>query len=96
MKHVPKHQYIKIFVVRLSVCHGNGRGHSLEIFKSYCNWGHSELHATRGMQSWTLAMALAMGKNTRSFSVLDKNEIRFYTYVSQRAEGEAATVTTSD
>ena len=57
---------------------------------------HSELNTTRGMPSWALAIALATDKNTRSFAVLNQKEIRFFTYVSQRAGGEAATVRTSD
>ena len=36
------------------------------------------------------------GKNTRLFGVLGQNKTRFFTYVSQRAESKAATVTTSD
>ena len=40
-----------------------------------------------------LAIALAMGKNTRLFGVLDQNKTRFSTYVSQHAESKAATVT---
>ena len=36
-----------------------------------------------------------MGKNTRLFGVLDQNETRFFTYVSQRAESKAATVAIS-
>ena len=47
---------------------------------------------TRGMPSLALAIALATDKNTRSFAVLNQKEIRFFTYVSQRAGGEAATV----
>ena len=53
---------------------------------------HSKLHSPL----WALAIALATGKNTRSFGVLDRNETQLFTYVSQRAEGEAATITTSD
>ena len=32
------------------------------------------------------AIALATGKNTRLFGMLDQNTTRFFTYVSQRAE----------
>ena len=39
--------------------------------------------------------ALATGKNTRLFGVLDQNETQFFTYVSQRAVSKAATVTIS-
>ena len=44
------------------------------------------------MPLWALAIALATGKNTRLFGVLDQNETRVFTYVSQRAESKAATV----
>ena len=81
------YQYIKILVVCACVRDGCGRGNSL----NYCYSGHSELNATRGMPSWALAIALATDKNTRSFAVLNQKEIRFFTYVSQRAGGEAAT-----
>ena len=54
------------------------------------------LQATRRMPLWTLATALATGKNTRLFGVQDQNKTRFSTYVSQLAESKAATVTTSD
>ena len=64
--------------------------------KSCCWSGHSALQATRRMPLWTLAIALATGKNTRLFGVVDQNKTRFSTYVSQRAESKAATVTTSD
>ena len=60
--------------------------------KSCCWSGHSALQATRRMPLWTLAIALATGKNTRLFGVLDQNKTRFSTYVSQRAESKAATV----
>ena len=43
-----------------------------------------------------LPIALSTGKNTRLFGVLDQNETRFFTYLSQRAESKAATVATSD
>ena len=59
--------------------------------------GHiTALQATRRMPLWALAIALASGKNTRLFGVLDQNKTRFSTYMSQRAESKAATVTTSD
>ena len=51
--------------------------------------GYRELHATRGMPLRALAIALATGMNTRSFSVLDQNKTQFFTYKSQRAEGKA-------
>ena len=86
------YQYIKILLVCLCVRDGCGRGNSLKLLLL----GHSELNATRGMPSWALAIALATDKNTRSFAVLNQKEIRFFTYVSQRAGGEAATVRTSD
>ena len=53
--------------------------------KSCCWSGHSALQATRRMPLWTLAIALATGKNTRLFGRLDQNKTRFSTYVSQRA-----------
>ena len=64
--------------------------------KSCCWSEHSTLQATRRMPLWTLAIALATGKNTKLFGVLDQNTTRFSTYVSQRADSRAATVTTSD
>ena len=63
--------------------------------KSCCKSGHSALQATRRMPLWALAIALATGKNTRLFGLLDQNETGFFTYVSQRAESKAATVATS-
>ena len=63
---------------------------------SCCRSGHSALQATRRVPLWALAIALATGKNTGLFSVLDQNETQFFTYVSQRAENKAATVATSD
>ena len=63
--------------------------------KSCCRSGHSALQATRRMPLWALAIALATGKNTRLFGLLDQNETGFFTYVSQRAESKAATVATS-
>ena len=58
--------------------------------------GYSALQATRKMPFWALAIALSTGKNTRLFGVLDQNETRFFTYLSQRAESKAVTVATSD
>ena len=52
--------------------------------------------ATRRMPLWALAIALATGKNTKLFGVLDQNENRFFTYESQRAGSKAATVVTSN
>ena len=54
------------------------------------------LQATRRMPLWALAIALATGKNTKLFGVLDQNENGFFTYVSQRAGSKAATVVTND
>ena len=68
----------------------------LEISKSCCRSGYSELQATRKMPLWELAIALSTGKNTRLFGVLDQNETQFSTYLSQCAESKAATVATSD
>ena len=67
----------------------------LEIVKADAGLGHSALQATRRMPLWALAIALATGKNTKLFGVLDQNENGFFTYVSQRAESRAATVTMS-
>ena len=64
--------------------------------KSCCRSGHSALQATRRMPLWALAIALATGKNTKLFGVLDQNENGFFTYVSQRAGSKTATVVTSD
>ena len=64
--------------------------------KSCCRSGHSALQATRRMPLWALAIALATGKNTKLFGVLDQNENGFFTYVSQRAGSKADTVVTSD
>ena len=41
------------------------------------------MQATRRMPLWALAIALATGKNTKLFGVLDQNENGFFTYVSQ-------------
>ena len=54
------------------------------------------LQATRRTPLWALAIALATGRNTKLFGVLDQNENGFFTYVSQRAGSKAATVVTSD
>ena len=67
----------------------------LEIVKAAAGLGHSALQATRRMPLWALAIALATGKNAKLFGVLDQNENGFFTYVSQRAESRAATVTMS-
>ena len=77
-----------------SSCHRNGYINLSRATKSCCWSGHSALQATRRMPLWTLAIALATGKNTRLFGVLDQNKTRFstYVYVSQRAESKAATV----
>ena len=48
------------------------------------------------MPLWAFAIALATGKNTGLFGVLDQSKARFFTYVPQRAESKAATVTMSD
>ena len=66
------------------------------LLKSCCRSGHSALQATRRMPLWALAIALATGKKTKLFGVLDQNENGFFTYVSQRAGSKAATVATSD
>ena len=48
-------------------------------FKSCCRSGHSALQATQRKPLWALAVALATGKNTRLFDVLDQNETLFFT-----------------
>ena len=58
--------------------------------------GLDTLRCTQRMPLWALAIALATGKNTKLFGVLDQNENGFFTYVSQRAGSKAATVATSD
>ena len=45
------------------------------------------MQATRRMPLRALPIALATGKNTKLFGVLDQNENGFFTYVSQRAGG---------
>ena len=75
--------------------HRNGHYLSCDS-KSCCRSGHSALQATRRMPLWALAIALATGKNTKLFGVLDQNENGFFTYMSQRAGSKAATVVTSD
>ena len=62
----------------------------LEISKSCCRSGYSALQATRKMPLWALAISLST--NTRLFGVLDQNETKFFTYLSQCAESKAATV----
>ena len=49
--------------------------------KSCCRSGHSALQATRRMPLWALAIALATGKNTSLFGLLDQNETRFFTLI---------------
>ena len=68
----------------------------LEIVKAAAGLDTLHCTATRMMPLWALAIALATGKNTKLFGVLDQNENRFFTYVSQRAGSKAATVVTSD
>ena len=63
----------------------------LEIVKAAAGLD-TALQATRRIPLWALTIALATGKNTRLFGVLDQNETQFFTYVSQRAESKAATV----
>ena len=84
------YHYIKCPSVRLSVCHGSKGGKSLENFQ-LLQVRTQRVHAMRSMLLWKLTITLVTDKSTRSFSILNQNEIRFYTYVSQRAEGEAAT-----
>ena len=48
------------------------------------------MEATARMPLCTLAKALTTGKAMNEFNVLDKNEIRVDTYLSQSPDGEAA------
>ena len=43
-----------------------------------------------------MAIILLVNEMVKLFGVLDQNKTRFFTYVLQRAESKAATVTTSD
>ena len=72
--------------------HRNGHYLFLEIVKAAA--GLDTLRCR--LRLWALAIALATGKNTKLFGVLDQNENGFFTYVSQRAGSKAATVVTSD
>ena len=53
-------------VCKIITCHRNGYNLSRD-GKSCCWSGHSALQATQRMPLWTLAIALATGKNTRLF-----------------------------
>ena len=66
----------------------------LEIVKSAAGLDTLRCRLTQRIPLWALVIALATGKNTRLFGLLDQNETRFFTYVSQRAESKAATVAT--
>ena len=68
----------------------------LEIVKAAAGLDTLRCRLHEGCQLWALAIALATGKNTKLFGVLDQNENGFFTYVSQRAGSKAATVVTSD
>ena len=48
------------------------------------------MEAMERMPLCTLAKALATGKTTSDFNVLDKNEIRVDSYLYERPDGEAA------
>ena len=72
------------------LCTG-GHGKSLDLEpKVAASLGHWQLEATERMPLRTLAMALATGKTTSEFNVLDKNEIRVDTYFSLSPDREAA------
>ena len=58
--------------------------------------GHWRLEATERIPLCTLAKALAMGKTTSEFNMLDKNEIRVDTYFSLSPDSEAAGFTAND
>ena len=68
----------------------------LEILKAAAGWTLCVAGYVKDIPLWALAIALTTGKNTRLLGVLEQNETQFFTYVSQRAESEAATVATSD
>ena len=60
-------------VCKIIIYHRNGYNLSRDS-KSCCWSRHSALQATRRMPLWTLAIALATGKNTRLFGGLDQNK----------------------
>ena len=71
--------YSEIFVVCLTVTGGHRNLLNLEP-KAAASLGHWRLEATARMPLYTLAKALATGKTTSEFNLLDKNEIRVCTY----------------
>ena len=58
--------------------------------KPAASLGHWRLEAMERMPLGTLAKALAMGKTTSEFNLLDKNEIQVDTYLSELPDGKAA------
>ena len=58
--------------------------------KAAASLGHWRLEATERTPLCTLAKALATGKTTREFNMLDKNEVRVDTYFSLSPDSEAA------
>ena len=75
----------------------NGHYLFLEIVKAAAGLDTLRCRLREGCHNlWALAIALATGKNTKLFGVLDQNENGFFTYVSQRAGSKAATVVTND
>ena len=76
-----------------SVCPCVTEGHrkSLDLEpKPAASLGHWRLEATEMMPLCTLGKALATGKTTSEFNVLDKNKIRVDTYFSLSPDSEAA------
>ena len=82
--------YIKLFVVRPFVTGVNRK--SLDPNpRAAASLGHWRL-----MPLCTLAKALATGKATSELNVLDKNEIRMDTFLSEHPDGEVARFTAND
>ena len=70
----------------MGACHPTGHG------QEHKNIWHAGTERNTTLHFVSQRAALATGKNTRLFGVLNQNETRFFTYVSQRAESKAATV----
>ena len=69
------------FYLCVHPCVTEGHRKSLDLEpKAAASSGHWRLEATERTPLCTLAKALATGKTTSEFNVLDKNEIRVCTY----------------
>ena len=79
-----------ILSVRPCVCSGRSPEVARSWTKPAASLGHWRLEATERMPLCTLGKALTTGKDTSEFNVLDKNEIRVDTYLSERPDGKAA------